>query len=488
MSDTDDLIIEPTYYEHIRHFFETQDIDCMIRVRGFNLGNYASLKGQGVASSVYQHVKSGHMPPQAERRWSANRVKTFKNWIAGKYRFGTIPMNPAAFAERIGEQSVPLRRDVDSLSEADREQLTLAFETLMAREPTDPTSYFALAGIHWFPEPAYCVHHEHKYNPWHRVFIDRFEAALRTVPGCESITLPYWDITKRPPAWLFQPPFSSYTLQADATDAYPAGTQTAHYGADEIAANVIAFGIPDTIRAALNDRTYEGFAAKIETAHDNGHGASGPSMSSTDIASFDPLFWFFHCNWERLWWAWQVRFDAGTMAGFLASFDDLANSDWLEDGLDDLPGFTDRAGSTIAIDRYRYEAASIDMMGDVTGDTTGSTKAFNTFSLAESNIFSIRIKGIDRLKINGSFRTRLMADDEEIAQNFFFQSTKPEKCPNCAKRPLVNVDFKVERERLGDRKLRIEIVRETPSGEREILDIEKLGAPTINVRQLLQNE
>ena len=486
MSGSDELVLNPTYFEHIRHYFEQQDIDCMFGVRGFHLGNYSSLKS--VASSVYQHVKSGHMPPQPERRWSANRVKSFRNWIAAGYPFGTIPMNTSDFTAAIGNPAVPLRRDVDTLSAEDLAQLKLGFTGLMQREPSDETSYFALAGIHWFPEPAFCVHHELKYNPWHRVFIDRFEAALRTVPGCEGICLPYWDITKRPPDWLFAPPFDSYELQADATEDYPKGTRTAHFTADKIIANVQAVQIPAIIRRALNNRTFEGFSKWIEDAHDNGHGSCGPSMSSTDIAAFDPLFWFFHGNWERLWWVWQVRFGAGTMPGFLASFGDVDDADWLEAGLNDLPGFAELANSTIAIDSYRYEAAPLDMMGDVISEPSGNTEAFRTFSLREPKELSIRIKGIDRLKIPGSFRIRLLADNVEVAQSFFFQSTKPEKCPNCALRPLVNVDFVVERERIADRKLRLEIVRETPAGDKQLLDIETLGSPTINVRQLLQGD
>lgn len=483
---SDDLIEHPTYHEHVRHFFEQQDIDCMVEERGFNLGNYASVKA--MASSIFQHVKSGHMPPQPARGWSANRVATLRKWIKDKHPFGTIPMNPDAFATAIGNAAVPLRRNAANLSAAEVDQLKLGFDTLMGREPTTPDSYFALAGIHWFPEPAYCVHHELKYNPWHRVYIDRFDAALGKVPGCEGMTLPYWDITERPPAWLFEPPFDSYTLQADATDDYKLGTQTRHFDASEIVANVSAAAIPEIIAAALNDRTFEGFSAKIEAAHDNGHGACGPSMSATDIAAFDPLFWFFHCNWERLWWVWQVRFDAGMMPGFLATFGDLANADWLDDGFNDLPGFSDVANATIDIARYRYETAPMEMMGDVSDKAKGSIAAARTFSLGSPRKLSLRVKGIDRLKIQGSFRTRIFADGEEVAQRFFFQSTKPEACPNCANRPLVNIDFTIDRARIEGRKLSAQIVRETPAGTIEALDFEQLGSPSINVRELLEGE
>ena len=48
------------------------------------------------------------------------------------------------------------------------EQLRRAFEGMMAKDPTDPSGYFMLAGIHWLPAPAmYCRHHEYAYIPWH---------------------------------------------------------------------------------------------------------------------------------------------------------------------------------------------------------------------------------------------------------------------------------------------------------------------------------
>jgi hypothetical protein len=41
----------------------------------------------------------------------------------------------------------------------------------MAKEPSDPDSYFVQAGIHWLPAPLYCLHHENRYNPWHRSYL-----------------------------------------------------------------------------------------------------------------------------------------------------------------------------------------------------------------------------------------------------------------------------------------------------------------------------
>jgi hypothetical protein len=48
----------------------------------------------------------------------------------------------------------------------------------------------------------------------------RFEDALRSVPGCESVTLPYWDVTTSIPPLLYEEPFASYALQAPIGHGY----------------------------------------------------------------------------------------------------------------------------------------------------------------------------------------------------------------------------------------------------------------------------
>ena len=40
-------------------------------------------------------------------------------------------------------------------------------------------------------------------------------------------------------------------------------------------------------------------------AHDMGHVSTGETMSDQNVASFDPIFWFYHCNIDRLFWEWH---------------------------------------------------------------------------------------------------------------------------------------------------------------------------------------
>ncbi len=39
-------------------------------------------------------------------------------------------------------------------------------------------------------------------------------------------------------------------------------------------------------------------------------------MADQGVASYDPVFWFYHCNLYRLWFSWQTIVGATTLAGF----------------------------------------------------------------------------------------------------------------------------------------------------------------------------
>ena len=80
----------------------------------------------------------------------------------------------------------------------------------------------------------------------------RFEDALRSVPGCADVTIPYWDITSQPPDFLFQPPFASYTSPLEIfAPNYPAGYTTSRFDAQTIAEQVSANAVPEAIADAM---------------------------------------------------------------------------------------------------------------------------------------------------------------------------------------------------------------------------------------------
>jgi tyrosinase len=76
----------------------------------------------------------------------------------------------------------------------------------------------------------------------------------------------------------------------------------------------------------------------------------------------------------------------------------------------------------------------------------------------------VRVKNFDRLYIPGSFIVNLLADGEPIAKRAFLQPKSPRDCAACAKLALVNIDFRVDQEKLLDRTLSVEI--EVPATRR----------------------
>src|SRR4051794_31831563 len=140
----DEIIAHPTYMEQVRHFFEEIDLDHM-NTQGVDLSTYAGVRDR--ANDVYLHTlqPDGDMPPEPERKWSAERSASFLTWIPDGIPMGVpspAPVEPTA-ATRI-------RKDAASLSADEIAKLSQAFQGIMDRDPADPQGYFTLAGWHWF--------------------------------------------------------------------------------------------------------------------------------------------------------------------------------------------------------------------------------------------------------------------------------------------------------------------------------------------------
>ena len=86
------------------------------------------------------------------------------------------------------------------------EDLWRAWAKIKELPPGDPRSFFTLGGYHGEPFRGpgktnaqywggYCHHGNVLFPTWHRVYLLKLEDALRSVPGCEDVTLPYWDET-----------------------------------------------------------------------------------------------------------------------------------------------------------------------------------------------------------------------------------------------------------------------------------------------------
>ena len=134
------------------------------------------------------------------------------------------------------------------------ENLVRAFRGIQKLPPDDPNSFFKIAGYHGEPfrgtgekDPSwwggYCNHGNVLFPTWHRAYLLRLENALRSIPSCENVTIPFMDVlvavTDRPenpiPSVLTQPqflldgethnPLYSYKLQKDLVENVEGGNK-----------------------------------------------------------------------------------------------------------------------------------------------------------------------------------------------------------------------------------------------------------------------
>src|SRR5438045_2569013 len=112
-------------------------------------------------------------------------------------------------------------------------------------------------------------------------------------------------------------------------------------------------------------------------------------MADQNVASYDPIFWFYHCNLDRLWVRWQINDTAMTLAGFKTTLGD--NTGWLSAPFSELPPFPTMADQTIAFD-ISYEAAASAEFTFM--NRVGSLDAARRFTIPEPAKVSIMIKNI----------------------------------------------------------------------------------------------
>jgi hypothetical protein len=100
---------------------------------------------------------------------------------------------------------------------------------------------------------------------------------------------------------------------------------------------------------------------------------------------------------------------------------------------------------------------------------------------------SVRAKGIDRSKIQGSFDALLIADNEVISTKGFFQSEDPKGCSNCKSKAIVNFDFVVDQSKICGKKIHLEIRYISRTGQKHSFPLSSCGDPTLNARILLSD-
>ncbi|CVL08714.1 related to Tyrosinase [Fusarium mangiferae] len=141
---------------------------------------------------------------------------------------------------------VVTRKNIRNMPANERDDLVKAFAGIQKLPPTDPNSFFMIAGYHGEPfrgagwgNPqwwgGYCNHGNVLFPTWHRAYLHHLEKALQSiVPG---VAMAYWDETEEEslkygiPEYFLTPtytcqnkevidpnPLYSYQFQANITD------------------------------------------------------------------------------------------------------------------------------------------------------------------------------------------------------------------------------------------------------------------------------
>ncbi|AXS40725.1 tyrosinase family protein [Breoghania sp. L-A4] len=488
--------------------FTDTDIAHM-QTQGLDLTSYEQVRAS--AGTIYGQVAAKTMPPGDP--WTADMVQTFLNWMTDGYPKGKAAPDgeTATLAAPAGTSGAGrVRKDLNSLSDAELKLVKTAFEGILAKDKdlTDPNCYFMQAGYHWLPAPLYCQHHVPGYNPWHRAYMFNFENALRSVPGCEDVTLPYWDITTPFPDFLKKAPFDSYTLPADIGGGFSKGYKTTRFSYPDIKSNLLTYNVTADLERALTKTDWEDFHGywsgapynTIIAAHDGGHGAIGPTMANQSVAAFDPVFWFFHSNWDRLWWEWQKKVGATELNGLLSTIDkqtDLASYQiFTVPPLQALEPFTSlpvALSSIKVIDSVK--SLDVDYAPPATKQPLIALAAKTAQSVPLERSVSINpqramvtASGINRLKIPGSFKVHLLKDGKPIATRFMFQPDEPEKCENCVKNAMAHFDFDLPLSEIAGGKLQVEVEPVDTSFVGSRFPVKMMGKPTISVSIPVQTE
>ena len=107
---------------------------------------------------------------------------------------------------RVRRSLTALQDDYEKGDKKPLEDLMRAWKGIKELPADDPRSFFKLGGYHGEPFRGagwgvgsnvfwggYCHHGNVLFPVWHRVYCLQVEDALRTIEGCDDVTLPFWD-------------------------------------------------------------------------------------------------------------------------------------------------------------------------------------------------------------------------------------------------------------------------------------------------------
>lgn len=207
------------------------------------------------------------------------------------------------FNARYATDGLKVRRNADSLTQAEINAIKVGILKMRALPYTNPTSYTYQSAIHGttLPDNLLSWNMCHRsgegvfFFAWHRMYLFFFERILRAKSGRANLTLPYWNYQLNP---VLPYPWRDKTIGNplyNTTRTPPINNGGA---------------IPSSISTAINNSLalvpYYTFQSNFNSGpHGSVHTSVAGDMAVISTSVKDPVFWLHHSNVDRLWEQWR---------------------------------------------------------------------------------------------------------------------------------------------------------------------------------------
>lgn len=191
-----------------------------------------------------------------------------------------------------------VRRAASGLSPTSDTLMALAAGIRQMKARSDNLSWQTQARIH----ARQAQHGNGLFLPWHRLELSHFERIIARLSGMTNFAMPYWDwqTDRTLPRWMVDPSSAFYERQRNR------GVESLDFNRARYASSALVARVyEDDFRAFVGRSNAAG---RVEAyGHNIIHMLVGGLMGSVATATLDPIFWFHHCNIDRVWDSWHRR-------------------------------------------------------------------------------------------------------------------------------------------------------------------------------------
>jgi tyrosinase len=215
---------------------------------------------------------------------------------------------------------VRIRKNANALSASEGARIVAAFAQLNNQGLGRFADFREMHVNQSSPE----AHGRPGFLPWHRAYLLDLERELQAIDP--SVALPYWRFDQPAPN-VFTPDFMGVSDNLGNVQVSP--TNPLQFWKTDNVPGIVRRPFFNTAQAPPGLRTeaqtlalgtqYSGFRVMEGNPHGSAHTSFGGFISSIGTAARDPLFFFLHCNVDRLWAKWQRqngRFDPNLAASY----------------------------------------------------------------------------------------------------------------------------------------------------------------------------